>query len=135
MPNVRVIPFGDRIMVRRRKVGEKAGNFILPDEVKDRPTDLADVMAVPDLTFSDQEILKNAEHIVDGLVEKASNGDADAVGMLLRMNEFIRFKSIKPGDAVMVGRYTGTDFVAKGDTQTQTLVRVDDIIGLVVDDE
>ena len=130
---LKVIPFGDRVMVKRRKIGEKVGSILLPDETKERPTDLADVTYVPDLTFSDQKILDNAESIIEGLTKKSIEGDADAVVMLLKMNEFVRQKSIRVGDAVMISKYVGTDFIEKGGMDTLTLVRLEDIIGLVVD--
>ena len=129
---MRVIPFGDRIMVKRRKIGEKAGSIILTEETSERPTDLADVLYVPDLTFSDQKILENAENIIEGLTKKSIEGDADAVVMLLKMNEFIKHKSIKAGDTVVISKYVGTDFFETGKTENLTLVRLDDLIGLVV---
>lgn len=133
----KVIPFGDNILVRRRKIGEKIGAakiIVAADETKERPTDLADVMETPDLTFADKYILDNAEAVVSSLTEKAKSGDSDAVNSLLSLNEFIKRKSIRVGDAVMIGKYVGVDF-HDSDDEDMTLVRAGDIIGLVVADE
>jgi len=131
----KVIPLGDRILVKRRKIGEKVGSIVLPDQVKERNTDLADVVYVPDLTFSDKEILDNAENIIKSLTKKAVEGDTEATKALLEMNTFIKLKSIKVGDAVMISKFVGVDFHGTGDLGDQTLVRADDVIGLVVADE
>src|SRR3990167_7356990 len=121
----RVIPFGDRILVRRKKIGEKAGSIIMPDQVKERDTDLAEVIYVPELTFSDKEILNNAEQIVKALTEKAINGDDKALIALLRINEFVKIKSIKEGDGVLISRYVGVSFHETGETEDLTLVKAD----------
>lgn len=131
----RVIPFGDRILVRRKKIGEKAGSIIMPDQVKERDTDLADVIYVPELTFSDKEILDNAEEIVRALTNKAKNGNDEALIALLRLNEFIKMKSIKVGDGVLISKYVGISFHETGRTEDLTLVKVDDVIGLIINDE
>lgn len=133
----KVIPFGDRILVKRRPIGEKVSKdskIILPEETADRPTDLADVISVPDLTFGDNQILAKADDIIASLVKKASEGDDEALIASLRLNEFVKMKSIKPGDGVMIGKYVGTDFHETGEKENLTLVREGDIIGLVVDD-
>lgn len=132
---IKIIPLGDRILVRRRKIGQKVGLIELPDQVKDRNTDLADVIFVPDLTFSDKEILDNAEEIIKTLTKKAINGNIEATKALLEMNTFIKLKSIKVGDAVMISKYVGVDFHGTGDSEGKTLVKADDVIGLVIDDE
>ena len=96
---------------------------------------MADVVEVPELTFSDQHILDNAEKIVESLTKKACDGDCDALKNLFEVNEFVKRKSIKVGDAIFMSRYIGTDFNATGETETMTLVKCDDIIGLVVENE
>ena len=131
----RVIPFGDRILVRRRKIGERAGNIVMPDSVKERDTDLADVMYVPELTFSDKEILDNAEQIVKALTEKAIHGNDEALIALLRINEFVKMKSIKVGDGVMISKYVGIDFHESGEKDNLTLVLTSDVIGLIINEE
>lgn len=128
----KVIPFGDRILVKRNTIGEKAGAIYLPDEVKDRHTDLAVVVSIPELTFGDKQILENAEKIIESLTEKASNGDSDAMIALLRVNEFCKMKSIQPGDSIMVGKYVGVTFTETGSQEELTLVREEEVIGLVV---
>lgn len=131
---IKIIPLGDRILVRRRKIGQKVGLIELPDQVKDRNTDLADVIFVPDLTFSDKEILDNAEEIIKTLTKKAINGNIEATKALLEMNTFIKLKSIKVDDKVFISKYVGTDFHGTGDAESQTLVRCDDILGIVIDE-
>ena len=42
----RLVPYGTRILVKRRKVEDKSSHIILPDEVKNLPTDIADVVEV-----------------------------------------------------------------------------------------
>ena len=66
-----IIPFGDNILCQRHQVGEKAGSLYLPDEVKERSTDLATVTYVPELTFTDKLILDNAEKIVRAVAQEA----------------------------------------------------------------
>jgi len=129
----RVIPFGDRILVRRRKIGNKVGKGIIeiPDEVKNRPTDLADVIYTPEHSFADKELIDNANQIVNSMIGKAKDGNSDALISLLRFNEFLKIKTIKQGDAVMIGKYVGTDFHDNKGGENLTLVKGDDIIGRV----
>ena len=130
---MKIIPFGDRILVKRRKIGEKIGSIILPDEVKERNTDLADVVYVPDLTFADKHIIDNQEAIVRAITERAKTGDSGALEALLGLNQFLKVKSIKTGDAVMVSKYVGVDF---HDTEGKnlTLVSGSDVIGVIQND-
>jgi co-chaperonin GroES (HSP10) len=128
-----IIPFGDRIIVKRRKVGDKIGSGILhaADQTAERPTDLADVVYVPDNTFSDKAILKDNEAIIKSLADKAKNGDSEALIALLRLNEYIKLKSISVGDCVILSKYVGIDFTGgMGSTET-TLVNISDIIGVI----
>ena len=130
---MKVIPFGDRILVKRKIVGEKAGSLFLPDDVKDRMTDLAEVVYIPDLTLGDKHILDNAQKIVEEITKKAGEGNSDCLIALLRLNEFLRIKSINVGDRVFISKYVGTDFHETGNTETLTLVKAEDIIGLVIE--
>lgn len=131
----KVIPFGDRILCKRRKVGEKIGGILLaPDEMKDRPTDLADVVSIPDLSFTDKELIQNSEQIVHALTEKAKSGEAEALKSLLELNQYLKIKSVKIGDAIMIGKYVGVSFYSNESAEEFTLVRADDIIGLVIDE-
>lgn len=132
-----VIPYGDRILVKRRTVGEKIGKEKLiytADTTKDRPTDLADVVYVPNHSFADKEMIENSESIIKSLTTKAMSGDSDSLIALLRFNEYLRIKSIKPGDKVMIGKYVGIDFNTSDSQETLTLVAGEEVIGLVVDD-
>ena len=130
---MKVIPFGDRILVRRKVVGSTIGSGLLhaPDQIADRPTDLADVVYVPDNTFGDDEILANNDEIVLAMIKKIRAGDSEAMIALLRLNEFVKLKSIKVGDVCLISKYVGTDFLAKESNQTLTLVAIQDIIGVV----
>lgn len=128
----KLIPFGDRILCKRKQVGEKAGSIFLPDDVKDRATDLAIVTHIPELSFADQQILGNADKIIAELTEKSKQGDSEALITLLRLNEFCRWKSIQVGDEVMLSKYVGTDYHETGSQDDLTLVKIEDIIGLVV---
>lgn len=138
---MKIIPFKDTLLVKRRKVGttlqngKTKGGIYLPDRVESSFTDLADVIEVPELTFSDQHILDNAERIVESLTKKATDGDCDALKALFEVNEFVKRKSIKVGDAIFLSKYSGVDFNATGETETQTICKVENIIGLVVNEE
>jgi co-chaperonin GroES (HSP10) len=133
---MKVIPFGDRILVKRKVIGKTLGSGILiaPDETADRPTDLAEVMYVPDNSFADSSMLGNIEKITTGLKMKATDGDSDALIALLRFNEYVKMKSIKVGDTVLISKYVGVDFLAKESNKTLTLVSSSDIIGIVKND-
>jgi co-chaperonin GroES (HSP10) len=126
-----VIPFGDRMLVRRRRTGDKAHGLYLPESASERPTDLADVVQVGDKSFADMSIIENAEEIITALTERARQGDSHALDALLKLNEFLRTKVIREGDTVFVGKYVGVDFHDSDSPQYMTLVQERDIIGLV----
>lgn len=130
----RVIPFGDKILVKRRQIGEKAGSIYLPDTTAERPTDLADVVYVPDLTFEDREIIESAENIIRTLIERAKHGSIEAVDQMLKLNTFLKQKSIKIGDTIFMSKYVGIDYHETGSNENLTLVRLDDIIGVIIDE-
>ena len=130
----KVIPFGNRILVKRRQVGEKAGSIYLPDNIKERPIDLADVTCVPELTFGDQYIVEHSEDIIKSMTQKIKEGDSHALTALLELNQFLKIKSIRVGDAVFVSKYVGTDFHGTGDKEYQTLLLAEHVIGLVIED-
>jgi len=133
----RVLPFGDRILVKRRTVGDKigaAGIIIAADQTAERPTDLADVIYVPDHTSIDAELIGNAEAYVYALAEKSKAGDAQAFQQLLQFNHYLKLKSVKVGDRVMISKYVGTTFHDNKGGGNLTLVSAEDIIGLVVID-
>lgn len=132
---MKIIPFGDRILVKRKVIGEKLGReglIVAAAETAERPTDLAVVMHVPDNTFCDQELMISSEDIIKNLTKKASEGDSDCLIALLRFNEYLKIKSIQPGDEVMISKYVGTEFHEKGSGQDLTLVKGEDIIGKVL---
>ncbi len=132
-----IIPFGDRILVKRRIIGDKIGKekvILTSDNTKERPTDLADVVYVADNTFADNEIISNAEIIIKGLTKKMREGDSEALIALLRLNAFLKMKSIKKGDIVMISKYVGVEFEDNQGGGQLTLVKGDDIIGMVIDE-
>ncbi len=60
----KIVPYGNRLLVRRRRVGEKLGSVIIAaQETAERPTDLADVVYVPNHTFADKELIELWERI------------------------------------------------------------------------
>ena len=130
----KIIPFGDRLLVRRKTVGKQTGMIQLPEEVQDRPTDLADVVYVPEHSFADKELIKNAETIVNEFTAKAKVGDSEALKALLEYNYFLKMKSIKVGDKVMISKYVGITFHDNQGGGDLTLVKDEDIIGLVTDE-
>ena len=132
---LKIIPFGNRILCKRQIIGEKAGSLYMPDEVKERATDMAEVTYIPDLTFGDRAILDNAEQIINSIIEQAKTGNSYAINTLLELNNFIKEKSIKVGDKIFISKYVGTTFVETGKTEELTIVNNSDIIGLCIDDE
>jgi len=131
----RIIPYGDRILVSRRRIGEKIGSGLLyaADDTKDRATDVADVVYVPDHTFCDQQLIEQSEEIVKGLTQKAKDGDSAAVISLLRFNEYLKLKTLKHGDALLIGKYVGTDFNIKETGQSLTVIDGDGIYALITE--
>ena len=131
----KVIPFGSRILVKRHKVGERVGSIYLPDETKDRDTDIADVVYIPDHSFADKELIDNAETIVAKMAGKAKDGDVDALKAMLEFNSFLKVKSIMVGDQVMVSKYVGTTFNDSQGRSDLTVLNTDDVIALIVEDK
>lgn len=131
----KITPYGNRFLVKRRPIGSKAGtSIILPDQVQDRPTDIADVIYVPDHTFADEHLLAKAEKIVSNLAIKAEEGDVEALKALLEFNHYVRIKRIRPGMTIMLGKYVGTDFSTSEDNRTLTMCSADEIIAVVSED-
>ncbi len=132
----KIIPLGDKILCRRRKVGERLGKsqlIIAPDQVSDASTDLADVVYVPELTLTDKQLIDNLPEIGKKLAEKSAQGDSDALIALLRLNEFAKIKAIKPGDVVMLSKHIGTDFGTSDSQEQLTIVRADDVMGIIAE--
>lgn len=128
----KVIPYGNRLLVRRRRVGDKLGSIIIAaDETAARPTDLADVVYVPNHTFADKELIENSQAIITGLKDKAITGDAAAFKALLDFHAYLRIKALQPGKVVFISKYIGTDFHDNEGSGTLTLVNAEDIIGVI----
>ena len=130
----KVIPFGDRILVKRKRVGDKAGKeglIVLTETTADKPTDLATVTDVPDNTFADKELIDNGNDIIKSLTKKAREGSDEALIAMLRFNTYLKMKSIQVGDEVMISKYVGTDY-HDSEGQFRTLVKSEDVIGVVI---
>lgn len=131
-----ITPFGDRILCKRKKTGtmKKESLIELPDIVKDRPTDLAIVAYVPNQTFTDQQLISNAEAIVKSHAKKASEGSSDALNSLMQFNDYLCKKTIKVGDEILIQKYCGMDFYDNQGEALLTLVDLNDVIGVVSKD-
>ena len=131
----RIIPFGDRILVKRRLVGNtigKAGVIIAPDQVAEHKTDIADVVYIPDMTSADKMMIVNSEEMFKAFHEKVKAGDSLAFESMLKLRNIIKTRIIKPGDVIIIGKYVGIDFQTSDSQQILTLVREEDIIGVVM---
>lgn len=133
----RTIPFGNRILVHRDKVGEKASKdsaIILSEKTAEATTDIATVVYIPERTFVDKELVKNATKIIHSLTEEAMKGSHKALDSLLEYNLFLKLKSIQPGDKLMISRYAGMDFYDNvNPQQLQTIVDLKDVIGVIIE--
>ena len=130
----KIVPFGDRILCRRRKVGEtvgKAGIIIAPSATAEQPTDIADVVYVPENTFADEELISQADSIIKALTENAKHGDSEALVALMKYNQFLQIKSVKVGDCIMLGKYVGIDFHDNQGGGNLTLCQSEDVIAKV----
>lgn len=131
----KIIPFGNRIIVKRRPIGKMLGSGLLfaADETAERLTEMADVVALPDLTFADKELIENSEKIVLSLSQMAQDGDAKALDSLMEYNRYLQIKSLKIGDVIMVGKYTGIDFSIGETGELLSVTDPEGIRGLIVE--
>lgn len=131
----KIIPFGDRILVKRQKIGDKIGSGILhaADQTAERLTEIAQVVAVPDNTLCDKGLLENAESIIQSLENKIKSGDSEALLSLLRFNDYLRIKALRVGDKIFLGKYVGTDFNIGETGETLSIVGSDGIYGVIVE--
>ena len=132
----KIIPLGDRLLVKRTKQETdtfvKDGLIVKPDTIRDIPTDIAEVVEVPEHSFADKELIKNAESIVNSLVKEAQVGDSNALKGLLEFNYYLKIKSIGVGDKVFMTKYSGIDYFDEERQANHTIVRGEDIHGVVV---
>lgn len=130
-----IVPFGNRILVQRRKVGEKLGSGLLiaPDQTADNPTEIAEVIFIPEFTMVDRELVNNAEAIIRNLSAASQIGDSHAFEMLLKFKDYLQIKAIQEKDLVFISRYMQTDVFIGETNQTVTLMDVGDIRGLVIE--
>lgn len=130
----KVMPLGDRLLVKRKKIGATAGKdslIELPENVQERPTDLAYVVHVPEQSFADRELINSSSAIVNSQTKKAAQGDPAALEALMKFNMFLKHKSIQVGDLVMISKYVGTDFHDTENPDELTLVREEDIVAII----
>ena len=78
--------------------------------------------------------MTGAERIIEQLVVKAGQGDSEALKSLLEFNCYLKIKSVKVGDKVFISKYTGTNWYDNAGNEDMTIIRGEDIIGLVVND-
>ena len=131
-----VIPFGDRILVRRKEHKEvKAESVIvLPDTVDSRDTDMAVVIYIPELSFIDKALFDNIDDIIEGQLKTAKEGNPNSLDAMTDLNLYLKLKSLKVGDEIFIGKYCGTTFEEIGNPGKHlTMLRINDIIGIVVD--
>jgi co-chaperonin GroES (HSP10) len=127
-------PFGDRLLVKRRVVGQKLGSGILyaSDATGSKATDLADIISVPDFTCADVALLAAKERIIGRLTSKAAEGDAEALKALLNFNTYLSIKDLKAGDCVMISKYVGVTFNTSDNSQEDlTIVLGEDVISKI----
>lgn len=110
----KLIPYAGRILVKRRKLDQTSNHIILPDEVAQKDTDIADVVAVAEQTFCDKTLIAQSEQIITGLAKKAEEGDGVALEALMKFKEYLVLVTLKPGDVLLIGKYIGTEFVIEG---------------------
>lgn len=128
----KIIPFGDRILVKRKKVGDThKSNIILTQEASERDTELAKILHIPEHSFCDTQLIEKAEKIVKSLTMSAETGDSEALKALLLYREYLNIKSLQVGDWVMISKYVGIQFNDSEGRQDLWLVNGTDIIGLV----
>lgn len=131
----KIIPFGTRVIVKRRSIGKTLGSGIIiaPDDTADRLTELAEVVAVPELTLADKALLESSEGIITALTKNASQGDARAVDSLLKYKDYLSIKTLKVGDIIMVGRYATIEFTVGETGEMLSITDPEGIRGLVVE--
>ncbi len=130
----KIIPFGTRITVQRRKVGEKLGSGILiaPAQTADNPTEIATVIDVAH-DFIDDWLFQNADKIIAQFQKGVLEGDSGAYASLQSFKDYLRLKSIKVGDTVFISRYMQTDILIGETNETITLMDINDVRGLVIE--
>lgn len=133
----KIIPYGDKILVQRQRIGKTMGSGIIhtTTETEERPTEIAEVVYIPDHSFTDKSLLEHAEQIINALTAKCTGGDSEALISLLRFHEYLQIKSIKVGDKLMISRYAGTDFMVQETGECLSLINADGIIALIVENE
>ncbi len=130
-----IVPYGNRILCKRRKVGGKLGSGVLVSaEITDSQlTEIAEVVFVPELTLADKALVDNAEKIMGGLASKAMEGDARAVEALMTFKDYLHVKSIHVGDVIFIGKYVGTNFDIGETGESLCLVDGHDVRGMVIE--
>ena len=130
----KLVPFGDRILVRRKKVGEKLwreGIIVAPDSTKDAETDLAVVVDVP----KENNFYVGNQNRMSFIREATLK--VEGIEPFIKVDEYLSknaWRLLKPGDEVMLSRSVGIKFQDTSGQGEMTLVKGEDIIGKVEKD-
>ena len=110
MAKVKIRPIGDRVLVKHLEDKEQVrGGIIIPDSAKEKPQEA-------------QVIALGTGKRTEGIVVALGTGKTDDNGKKVPFE-------VKKGDRVLVSKYGGTE--VKLDEQKYTLVREDDILGVI----
>lgn len=135
----KIIPWGNKILIRRRKVGGedgkigKEGILFAADTTKEVQMEIADVVCVPEMTFCDEELIKNSDKIINAHMAKALEGNAASSQFLMDFKEYLRLKTIQPGKVLFVGKYVGIDFNVEETGEKLSFMTPEGIYGEVVE--
>ena len=132
----RVIPFGDRVLVKRRTIGDVVkpeSGIVLPQATEETNIDIATVVYISELSFTDKELIDNAREIISSLTKKACQGDSEALKALQEYNHFLKVKTLQAGDEVFLGKYVGVNFEDRTAGCDLCMVNERDIIGIVTE--
>lgn len=136
-----LVPCGERILVKRQSIGGKLGSGILhaPADTADRPTEIAEVLYIPELSAIDKSLIENSSQITEALAIKCKSGDSEALNSLMEFNrywnDYLRYRLLKVGAKIMISRYAGTDMLIQETNQFLTLIDFNGIVSLVVENE
>jgi co-chaperonin GroES (HSP10) len=89
---------------------------------------------VPDWSFADHALIDNEKEVIRGQVKKSMEGDAESLKALMQYNQFLKLKDIQKGDKIFISKYVGIDFHDNSGSGDLTVVGLDDIIGVIKDD-
>lgn len=128
---IRILPFGDRVLVKRVTTGEirKGSLIVFTDKTDSNESELAYVVAVPTNKFVDKCVEFTEEYLIKSIRKRLLNGEIELLKDIKEYNEYITLKKLKPGDKIMVSKYVGTVVDDEQAKNTTTFVRISDIVG------